>query len=406
VPLQRSTFTTHRNVKSGLFFFLFQAYLFLVARVTFVKMTEPSSSQPNAFYSACCDNDLKRVQETVKPSEVNQIDIDGNTALHIASSRGYIELVQFLLRYHVSRKIRNNDGFTAEEVASSEEIKDIFKATFRPMSDSKHFVAATSDVEWLDNYKNAYRISYENNEHMKRWLLKVPLEKLLNELDSGYIDKIQFSNEAGKQIIKAYIQAAIDWENPVGLIKAYTSAGNGFYRILNRDLAEIGSNFRFLSTQNLFNSGYLDNEAPKDLGQHIFAAILINYPGFRSYYHTGTVYRGMNITPSDLEEYKTDNIVMTRSFLSTSEERIIPELFIRFDDCDNHLPVMCIYKVSNPRSSLAIKDISCISGENEVLIVPFVVFQVKKQRNVETIRENERYRLIEIELEECNSNLA
>ncbi len=176
------------------------------------------------------------------------------------------------------------------------------------------------------------------------------------------------------------------------------------YIFLNRDLAEIGSNFRFLSTQNLFNSGYLDNEAPIGLGQHIFAAILINHPHLQPYYHTGTTYRGMNITLDDLKEYEKGKIVMTRSFLPTSKSQDVAEIFIKYDDI-NHPPVMCIYKIIQQRSSLAIEEISLVSGEEEVLIIPFVVFEVKEHRDIEIIREGKHRRITEIVLEECPSNL-
>jgi len=367
-------------------------------------MTDSSSPLWITFYSACCNNDLKTVKETITPSEANKVGPEGNTALHIACINGYIEIVQFLLRYHVSRTIKNNNGFTAEEVTSNQEIKELFKAIVRK-PDSKHFVATISDVEWLDSYKNAYRIAYENREHMKRWLLKVPLRKLLDEIDTGYIDKIPFTDEKQRKKIKTHLEYVIELEDPLGLVQAYTDPETLFYKILNRDLAAIGSNFRFLSTQNLFNSGYLDNEAPKGFGQHIFAAILINHSRFQPYYHTGITYRGMNVTPDDLKEYEIGKIVMTRSFLSTSENRDVTELFIDFNDYETHPPVLCIYKVTNPRSSLSIENISQLESESEVLIIPFVVFEVKERRDVEIIREGKPCRITEIELEERNPDL-
>ena len=356
------------------------------------------------FYSACYNGDFKTVQQMMAPSTVDMTDSDGNTALHIASSKGFTEIVQILLRYHALRTIKNEDGKTAEELATKEEIKALFEAAIRPETDSQRFVAEEPDVEWIDTYKNAYRIAYENLEHMKRWLLKVPLIKLLDEILNGYIDKISFKSEDGKKRLKEYIQDSIVLEDPLGVAQAYTFPGVPFYKILNHDLAEIGSNFRFLSTQNLFNSGYLDNEAPKDLGQHIFAAILINHPRFQPYYHTGTTYRGMNITPDDLKEYEKGKIVMTRSFLSTSKKRDMAELFISYNDIDRP-PVMCIYKIIQQRSSLAIAPLSEIPGEDEVLIVPFVVFEIKEHQDAEIIREGKPCRITEIELEECASNL-
>jgi len=374
-------------------------------------MPDSSVSEFNAFYSACLNNDLKKVRETVTHSTIDQVDANGNTALHIACSNGYTELVQLLFRYHASRSIKNKDGLTAEQVATNDEIKNLFKAQKRPKSDSEHFVATTTEVEWIDSYKNAYRIAYENREHMKRWLLKVPLKKLLDELDTGYIDQLKFSSEKSKDEIKDYLKLAIDWEQPSGLVRAYTSGGTGFCTKLNYDLAEIGSNFRFLSTQNLFNSGYLDNEAPKGLGQHIFAAILINHPIFQPYYDIGTVYRGMTITRGEFAQYKEGDIVMTRSFLSTSQDQNKAKLFMPVSDTnkqpvneDEKQPVMCIYKVINPRSSLYIETLSIFPEEKEVLIVPFAVFRIIKLEGIHKNENNQSGPII-INLEECDSNL-
>jgi hypothetical protein len=369
-------------------------------------MIDPTRWQPDNFYSACLEGDIKKARETVTYLSLNQADTDGNTPLHIVSSKGYIELVQLLFRYHADRKLKNKAGLTAEQMAKDDDIKNLFKGQIRPKTDAEHFVGSTVEIEWLDNYKNAYRIAYENREHMKRWLLKVPLKKLLEEIDIGYIDKIEFSNQTCKEKIQDYLKVAIDFEQPIGLIYAYTSGGTGLCSKLNYDLAEIGSNFRFLSTQNLFNSGYLDNEAPKGLGQHIFAAILINHPIFHPYFKTGTTYRGMSMTRGELEQYKEGDIVLTRSFLSTSKDENIAKIFMPGNNNkkkadEKELPVMCIYKVINPRSSLYIEESSNFPEEKEVLIVPFAVFRITK---IDGVSNNENLPVI-INLEECDSNV-
>lgn len=228
------------------------------------------SCQVNDFHSACVDNDLKKVRETITPTTTDEIDSNGDTALHIASSKGYTELIQLLLRYHACRTIQNNKGLTAERVALNDEIKNLFKLNKRPKSDSKHFIATMAEVEWLDSNKNAYRISFENLEHMKRWVLKVSFRKLVDEIANGYLEQINFASEKSKDEIKGYLKQVSESEQPAKLIAAYTSGGTGFCTKLNYDLAIVGSNFRFLSTQNLFETGYLDNEAPKGLGQYIY----------------------------------------------------------------------------------------------------------------------------------------
>jgi hypothetical protein len=363
-------------------------------------MTDSTPWQPDNFYSACLEGDLKKARETITYPSLNQGDTDGNTPLHIVSSKGYTELVQLLFQYHADPTLKNKAGLTAEQMAKDDDIKNLFKGQMRPKTDVEHFVDSTNEVEWFDNCKNAYRIANENREHMKRWLLQVPLKKLLEEINVGYIDKIEFPNQTCKEQIQDYLKLAIEYEQPAGLIYAYSSGGTGFCTKLNYDLAEIGSNFRFLSTQNLSNSGYLDNEAPKGLGQHIFAAILMNHPIFDPYFKTGTTYRGMSMTRGELEQYKEGDIVLTRSFFSTYEDENVAKLFIPYDEKEK-IPAMCIYKVINPRSSLYIEELSNFPAEKEVLIVPFTVFRVTK---IDGINNNEN-RAVIINLEECDSNV-
>jgi tetratricopeptide (TPR) repeat protein len=328
--------------------------------------------------------------------------------VHKSMENHMIALTSFPKPSQIQRKylsfvhpdIANKDGFTAEQAAADDEIKDLFKAKKRSKSDSKHFVVTMAEVEWLDLFKNNCRISCQNGEHMKRWLSKVRLEKLLNEIDTSYIDKMGFSNEESKNLIKDYLKLVIDWEQPSGLVHAYTGSRTGVWTKLNQDLTKIGSKVHFPSTQDLFNSGYLDNEAPKGLGQHTLAAILINHSFFQPYYYTGTVYRGINMTPDDLKKYETGMIVMTCSFLSTSKDPNMAKLFMSVNE-DEKQPVMCKYKITNPRSSLCIKDVSEFSMEKEVLILPFTVFRIIKGNDIGMGVSDINNPIKVIRLEEC-----
>ena len=150
-----------------------------------MDIKDSAAHQPTTFYLACVDNDLETARETIKPSLIDQIDPNRDTVLHIACSKGYTELVEVLLRFHPSQTIQNKQGLTAEQVAANDEIRGLFQVRKRPESDSNHFVATATEIEWLDSYKNAYRISHENRELMRRWLLKISFQKLLDEIETG-----------------------------------------------------------------------------------------------------------------------------------------------------------------------------------------------------------------------------
>ena len=289
-------------------------------------------------------------------------------------------------------------------MTSDDTIKKIFQIPVRPRSDvaENPFVNDKSEVEeleWIDSYRNAYRISYENHEHMRRWITKVPLKKLLEEIDNGYIDKMAFSTEANRATVKVNIQYAIEENNPLPLAIIYTGT-TCLCTHLNYNLAELGSDFRFVSTR----LDYPDNEPPKNLGQYIYASLLINHTVFRPYQHASTTYRGMTITSQDLEAYAMGKIVITRSFLSSSKKREVAEFYLGFKDVTSRPPVICIYKVSNPRSSLCIESFSEFPEEEEVLIVPFIAFEITAVREVSMKKEGIEHLVREIELVECGPN--
>jgi len=357
------------------------------------------------LYDACCNNDWTTLRENLIISGINTpLDDQGNTALHLATRNGQPDIIRLLLRYHASRIVVNNEGKMPEQMTSDDTVTKLYQIPVRPPPDAteNHFVANQLEVEpieWLDSYRNAYRISFENHEHMKRWITKVPLKKLLEAIDKDYIDKLDFPSEETRTAIKKQLQFAIEENNPLPLAMVYTGTSMLCTR-LNTDLAKLGSDFRFVSTR----LDYPDNEPPKDLGQYIYASLLTNHTVFRYYRHASRTFRGMTITSQDLEAYAMGKIVITRSFLSTSKKREVAEFYLGFNDIISHPPVICIYNVSNPRSSLCVESFSQFPEEEEVLIVPFIAFEIIAVKGVTMKKEGIQYSVQEIELVECGPN--
>ncbi len=61
-------------------------------------------------------------------ADVNALDPDGQTALHYAASCGHVQVVKDLIEAGADLKIRDANEVNAEEAASDENTKDIFKA--------------------------------------------------------------------------------------------------------------------------------------------------------------------------------------------------------------------------------------------------------------------------------------
>ncbi|CAF0896308.1 unnamed protein product [Didymodactylos carnosus] len=309
----------------------------------------------------------------------------------------------------ICRTQKNSSNCTPYEEANTNEIKQLFVQRPTPPQQSSTEVEHSRfvgeiDIEWHDVYPNAYRIAQDNHGFMKKWTTKIALKKLLEEIDRGYLDNMKTDlhertgTDQDYKFLKLLIHKAIDEKTPRSLVNIYT-AETSFYSILNRNLAKLGSDFRFEGIDSHLGTGYRDDIPPKNQGQYLFAAILINHEMFQPYYTTGKTYRGMNISESNLSKYAVGSSIMTRSFLSTSKVETAAENFLlgkRQNPSGSfvRLPVLCTYLTKNPRTALDIDVLSEYPGEKEVLIVPFTAFKVTQiDKNVDG--------LSRIDLEEC-----
>ena len=244
--------------------------------------------------------------------------------------------------------------------------------------------------EWFDTYRNSYRIAYENHTYLKRWLTKISFVQLVGEIDTGYIDNIDFGYDKidHKILIKDFMKQAIDNNDPIPMVRAYTEKTR-FVTKLNEDLAACGSDFRFQLNFAMSNTIYRDNVPPKGFGQYIFAAILSHHPKLEQYRQfTGITYRGMNMKQSELDQYVKGTFILTRSFLSSSTDQNVAQRFL-LDNRANFNPnhrVICIYHIRNPSMVIDIHTISTYPNENEILIIPFTVFEIKNiKKNLDDI---------------------
>ncbi|CAF1508755.1 unnamed protein product, partial [Didymodactylos carnosus] len=223
-------------------------------------------ARPSEFYLACRNGDLTTVEvllSTIQYSDLLRLESNGSTGLHAAAFYGHIDIVQRILeRDDGSRQlwtIRNRPfDLTPADEAQSGNIRRLFGSNFvgtgrtrfsdhhggeqalfspvKPAAADSTTTDTCNQVQWLDEYANAHRISQENHEHMRRWLIKIPLEHLLIRIKNEYVEKMAKLGQANHQINDT-LQAAIDEEDPRYLLYAYTKA-TSFFGQLNKDLAQ------------------------------------------------------------------------------------------------------------------------------------------------------------------------
>lgn len=378
-----------------------------------------SEVKQSEFYIACRTGDLTSVERLLNHLsfyDLNRLEPDGSTALHAAAFFGHVEIVRRLVEHGaIVRTLRNKYNLTPAEETTHENIRRLLQpdATHQPRKrfinndyheDSSEqqtirnpssllfsrtllaYVNAKEDItnmddekrrEWVTIYDdNCMVLDYASREHMRKWLIKLPLSSILEAINNDYVNNPRIElTDKDRERIRENVRAAIDDDDLNYLIYAYTLETN-FYRQLNRDLADKGLNFR--NTDNEVGK-YCDDEPPTGVSECLFAAILIHHPSFTPLYYGGVTYRGMNITQDDLYDYAPGTRIFSRSFLSTSKS--IHQVTIRLQfNTPNIVPVICIYRTTRslPATSLAIASFSAVPSEDEVLIIPYVAFRIVK----------------------------
>ncbi|CAF4106430.1 unnamed protein product, partial [Rotaria sordida] len=188
---------------------------------------EPKSLEFSDLYIACGDGDIDLVQgllASMSVEQINSIEPNGNTALHIASSNGHSRIVKLLLDTGVvSRSIRNQHNLTPYGEAQSEEIRQLFKRK----NGAERFVDGMQDqgirIEWMKADPTVQReVAWELKNHKWPWHTKPGLDEWINCIREKYLDGC-LKDMHGIGLIRSFYQKAQASNDPVQLIKAYTA---------------------------------------------------------------------------------------------------------------------------------------------------------------------------------------
>jgi len=374
--------------------------------------TSKESLPPTSvFYQACRNGDTDQVGQllpSMSLDEINKIEPNGSTALHVACYLGHYNIVKLLLDAGASRSIHNRNYNLTPFDEANEQIKKLFyrvNSTNKMTSDvgSDRYTGLSVNNEWMVETEKAaeWKINLYN------WLkIEQSFDEMITFLQQHYLtDHVSQacpSEHDKKQIEWFFRQAAVE-QDARYIVRAYTSVTQ-FYTIVNNHLREFL--LRFFRWD--FDARHT-NTLEKSVGY--LASIFIYHPDLRSLSYTGLTYRGMILSQHDLSVYTVGKRLLNKSFLSTSTKRQVAEMFAGAGASTNmrrnlnhdliQYITFCTYKIRNQNTALQIGRISEVPSEKEVLIMPLCAFQVKSIK--QHLGDDSKIH-IEIELEECDSN--
>ncbi|CAF2172864.1 unnamed protein product [Rotaria magnacalcarata] len=272
--------------------------------------------------------------------------------------------------------------------------------------------------EWhlndLDNaaLKKAKRIHsyYEKLHKPRHWLIAFFLRSSkivsdsVNAIQRGYLDHISAAKrrDIGKDIDE-YFKIAGESNDPTFVLRAY-SKSKEFTKKMNGDMAKNTYHELTLYCTPL-NCNVL---ARTQDGIQAFITILFHHRlDEQRCVNNITVYRGFAIdSECVLKGYETGAIIITTTFLSTSNDLEVAALFRNSGEDStkpNQIFLLCTYKIHNyRRTALNMAGISQYPEENEVLIYPYVPFRIisyVKKRIEETGKQQ-----VDVELEEIGDD--
>ncbi|CAF2707249.1 unnamed protein product [Rotaria sp. Silwood2] len=374
------------------------------------------------LYHLCKENEIEKVQSILPYIDniniINKIqNSTGSTCLHVACYYGHQHMVQLLLEHGALHSIRNlRHNLTPYEEAFTNDIKQLF-VQHRKLFSNNDF--DYDYIEWsvvgddllgkrrefrqaIDLYK-----TYDNHHLVSKLLAEVIHyylnEYLVNQNNDTDNQEDQITHEQ-IETIEAYFKEAIEKQDYLTyFIKAYTLT-NFFYKVLNKHLALYI--LQYFDETKYFSSNY----RLVNCLVHI-VTLLIYHPNLPQYQYQGLCYRGMRITQNDLDQYLSNQHILNRSFLSTSIDREVAEMFagegqqskMRHtpkDHCALQYSCLCQYLIKQNSTAINIQSLSTRPDEKEILILPFAVFKVIaiKRNHLDNPTASIS---IEIELEEC-----
>lgn len=363
-------------------------------------LRNPEKGKTSELYRACRNGDINVVRHILSArnlSNLNQLELNGSTALHAASFYGHTEIVRLLIEeYDVFRHQVNRYGKTAYEEAATDEIRQLF---YRPSNNNRYcnddtedfFITSTNDRQqdednseasndWLYMYNNETEV--RNNEDL---MLIVASQTCFRRILKPFSRFMEFMNhdEYKKMDILPFDEAEREIEKA---IDKYIPSNNLNYNKARKCFSTFK---KTKQVEELIRLYTLETPFYKnmDAKEAIIVPILLKIYCLETRAYQGLSFRGLYMTKEDFQSYKwawkdKERLIVVKHLCSSSVEKEMAQMFCASQSGEK-MKVLMVFKFPK-LCSLAIQlyavqdkfpNISEFE-EDEVLILPMVMFRV------------------------------
>ncbi|CAF0838583.1 unnamed protein product [Adineta ricciae] len=384
-----------------------------------MRKSNPVKGKADEFYFACREGNLDYVKETLPAmtwEELNQLQPNGSTYLHVASHTGRTEIVRLLLQHGCVRSNLNLYGLTPYDEAWSEEIKVLFH---RPRDERGGCRFVDNDID--ETFRLTSSLAATADSPSMRTTMNEDDEQI-NEIDGdadfvinewvetfNHFDKYSalmvgtiFKSNLFYRLVglkRSSLHLMMDYVLSISLTE--NDRGNpAIYSILNeyQTRREIKSLLALYTHQSSFYTSLRD-----DSKCAAFTTLLYrNLSKIRRRFYKGTSYRGMKLQKKELSAYfslsrHTGFALMNTKFQSSSKNKEVAKLFFNPADIpdDSNIReymVLIEYHFLEPCESAidlaptVETNLSAYPHEQEVLILPHTLFELFEMKYDETTK--------------------
>jgi len=338
----------------------------------------------SSFYLACRSGDVDTVKQmlpTMRLKEINRIESNGSTALHVAAWYGHFEIVELLLKYGCSAATINQYGKNAAQECKDERIRQLIQAAA---------AAVLNNVEEINGHapNSKWCQIYENIDNQDKSLLATKVMKL--RLRTYLTNQFKTNGANRTDHIKNIVLHNIPTQHQqharaVDLLKRFENTKNPEHLIMLYTMS--GPFFLYI-------------ESNQD--EVFYMELLIGLTVFQKRFFQGITYRGCILHQTDLDFYlwawhHHASFIEIRTLCNTSASRSVAEIFADSPFDNDRISTLFIYHfIERCETAIDSRTMPHFPLEEEILIIPGTFFEVTSVKKSSSIDDSPGLTIIEL----------
>ncbi|CAF0786529.1 unnamed protein product [Adineta ricciae] len=353
------------------------------------------------IYNACRHNDINFVRALIETcpngANINILEPNGSTALHLVCSNGYTNIARLLLNDHrVDRHQTDRNGRTAYQVASTEDIRQFFSRHGQSDNPFCTDETALNPMEIFINENSSdshYTTYYPSEAPINSECLHRVYTEDYNTITLPAFNALRrfFGNDPEKKKVDKWVE-----DLQVHLTQCFTAEdcqlrsadhSSAYKCIEGYQKTRNVENLLRLYTLHTTICAYFSQDSTKT--NDLCAPILFHLSSIGERAYEGLSFRGLTMKENEFKKYKRAlyterSFIRTNTFCSTSVDPSVAEMFIDPRKTSGIINVIikfefvkkCSTAIALFSSSSKIKCVSQYEDEKEVLILPGTIFSV------------------------------